>query len=268
LLGNFFRVPLRVSAGGRAVVLAWLGACCLLASPTQAQGPDIVVYTESYPPYSYLTKDGRLDGLSTRLVRRLLDETGIEYRIIHVPWTRAYRATLEEDNALIYTIARQEGREDLFQWLVQLGSIKFHLFARQGDHRFDAEIDWNMAHYRVACLVDDISCLLVKGLKVPEKNIYRIAEVNRPDVMLVLAGRADLYVAEEIHNRYRLKAFGVSPDRLKPVKTLEAGGDLFLASGLGLKPDLRAAIMGARDRLREAGDPLTLDPSELDNLPE
>ncbi len=266
--GKIFRVPVLERAGRRAFALACFCACWLVALPAQAQGPELVVYTESYPPYSYVTKDGHIDGLSTRVVRRLLDETGLEYRIVPAPWTRAYRAALEEDNALIYTIARSEGREELFQWLVHLSSIKFQLFARQDDHRFDTEINWDMAHYRVACLVDDISCLLVKGLNVPEKNIYRIAEVNRPDVMLVLAGRADLYVAEAIHNRYRLRALGVAPDRLKPVKTLEAGGELYLASGLGLRPAFRAAIMDAQSRLRAAGDPLTLDPNELDSLPD
>lgn len=268
MLGKTFRVPVLARAGRRAFALACLCIGCLAALPAHAQAPEVVVYTENYPPYSFVTKEGQLDGLSTRVVRRLMDETGLEYRIVPVPWTRAYRAALEEDNALIYTITRSEGREELFQWLVHLDSIKFQLFARQDDHRFDTEINWDMAHYRVACLVDDISCLLVKGLNVPEKNIYRIAEVNRPDVMLVLAGRADLYVAEEIHNRYRLRSLGVAPDRIKPVKTLDAGGELYLASGLGLRPIFRAAIMAAQDRLHEAGDPLTLDPNELDNLPD
>ncbi len=270
MLRRFFRVLAHASAGCRALVLATFCANGLLGAPVHAHPPasDIVIYTESYPPYSYLTKDGQLDGLSTRLVRRLMDETGLTYRIVLVPWTRAYRATLEEDNALIFTIARSEGREDLFEWLVQLGSIKFQLYARQEDNRFDSEINWNKAGYRIACLVDDISCLLVKGLNVPEQYIYRIAEVNRPDVTLVLAGRADLYVAEKIHNLYRLKALGVPADSLKAVKTLDAGGDLFLASGLGLKPELRAAVLAAQARLQAAGIAMTLDAADLDSLPE
>lgn len=268
MLGKVFRTLVLSSAGFLSFVLVW--ACSLLAPSAHAQepNPDIIIYTESYPPYSYLTKEGAIDGLSTRLVRRLMDETGLKYRLVLVPWTRAYRATLEEDNALIFTIARSEGREELFQWLVQLGSINFHLFARREDDRFDTEMNWQAGDYRVACLVDDISCLLVKGLKVPEKNIYRIAEVNRPDAMLVLAGRADLYVAEPIHNRYRLLSLGVSPDRLKPVKALDAGGDLFLASGLGFRAELRAAVLAARKRLQSAGDSLNLDVADLEHLPE
>lgn len=249
--------------------MACLCVALLLAPPRLwAADPGVVIYTESYPPYSYLTKDDQIDGLATRLVRRLMDEAGLEYRIVLVPWTRAYRATLEEDNALLFTLARTEGREELFQWLVRLGDVKFHLFARQEDERFDSETKWDEAKYRIACLVDDISCLLVKGLKVPEANIYRIAEVNRPDVMLVLAGRADLYVAEAIHNRYRLKGLGVSPDRLKPVKALDADGELFLASGLAFRAELRAAILAAQERLQAAGDPLTLDIADLEHLPE
>lgn len=255
----------------RLARLALMGLVGMLISsiPGMAEDPvDVRIYTESYPPYSYQTEGKVIDGLSTRIVRRIMDESGLSYQIQLVPWTRAYRAVLAQDNALIFTIARTPDRDALFNWLVPLGHVRFYLYARSDDSRFVADMKMVSPEFRVACLVDDVSCALVENLGLPESSIVRIAELDRPDVMLVLAGRADLYVAEEVYNLYRLKRLGVDVTRTRKVMKLDREGDLFLASALGFRPALAKAILEARERLIAKGENLSFDAESLSELPD
>lgn len=255
-----------------AAIWKWLAAAVLLAIRVPVAADQVRVYTESYPPYSYVTKEGQIDGLAVRLVRQVLDASSLDYRLIIVPWNRAYRAALEEDNSLIFTIARVPEREGKFDWLVQLGEVKFHLYGRRDDARLDTPAMFHRAlregELKLACLVNDISCALVDDMKLPPGAVFRIAEKARPDVLLVLAGRADLYVAEEIHNRYRLMRLGLGTDRLKPVHTLDTDGRLYLAAGFQVNEAIRQQVRAGAEKLRQAGAGLAFDMQQLESLPD
>jgi len=78
------------------------------------------VVTENWRPYNY-EEAGVIKGVSTEIVKKVLDNSGIDYTIHVFPWARAYKMALEKKNVLIYTIIRIPQREKLFKWVCPLG---------------------------------------------------------------------------------------------------------------------------------------------------
>ena len=81
---------------------------------------ELTVVTEDWRPYNY-QEYGIVKGLSTDIVRQVLDHSGITYEINVFPWSRSYKMALEDKNVLIYTLIRIEPREKLFKWVRPLG---------------------------------------------------------------------------------------------------------------------------------------------------
>lgn len=89
-------------------------------SLTSAYSEMLEVVTENWRPYNY-EEAGEVKGVSTDIVRKVLDKSGIDYTIHVYPWARAYNMALERKNILIYTIIRIPQREKLFKWICPLG---------------------------------------------------------------------------------------------------------------------------------------------------
>jgi len=79
-------------------------------------GAELEVVTENWRPYHYM-EDGEIKGISTKIVKQLLDKSGIKYKINVYPWARAYQMAQTKQNVLIYTIIKTPQREKLFKWV-------------------------------------------------------------------------------------------------------------------------------------------------------
>lgn len=86
----------------------------------------INVVTENSFPYQYLENDN-VEGPASRLVKRVLEEAGFEYRQTILPWARAYKYAQTKPNTLIYSIARTSEREKKFQWIGHLTLLNYYL---------------------------------------------------------------------------------------------------------------------------------------------
>jgi polar amino acid transport system substrate-binding protein len=80
----------------------------------------IEVVTENWRPYNF-QENNVIKGISTEIVKKVLDHSGIDYTISVYPWNRSYKMALEKKNVLIYTIIRIPEREHLFKWVRPLG---------------------------------------------------------------------------------------------------------------------------------------------------
>jgi polar amino acid transport system substrate-binding protein len=88
--------------------------------PTTVYSDNVIIVTENYPPYSY-EQEGEITGISTDIVKCIMDESGLEYKIEVLPWARAYEMALNKDDVLIYSIMRIPEHETLFNWIALLG---------------------------------------------------------------------------------------------------------------------------------------------------
>lgn len=81
---------------------------------------ELEVVTENWRPYNYL-ENKEVKGVSTNIVKQVLDRSGIKYTIKVYPWARAYKMAQKNRNVLIYSIIRIAPREKLFKWVRPLG---------------------------------------------------------------------------------------------------------------------------------------------------
>lgn len=87
--------------------------------------------TESYPPLNFLADDGRtIIGSSSDTLREMASRAGLEASIELYPWQRAYRMAQSDPDVCVFTTARIEAREALFQWVEPLTTARWTLYAR------------------------------------------------------------------------------------------------------------------------------------------
>ena len=78
------------------------------------EAEEIKIVTTEFPPYNY-EENGKITGLSTKVVRAVLKELGMNSEIKSYPWARAYEMALKQENVLIYSILRISEKENLFK---------------------------------------------------------------------------------------------------------------------------------------------------------
>ncbi len=94
--------------------------------PATIFGQQLTVVTENWKPYNYqdpVTKE--IKGVSTAILKQVLNHTKIPYKIKVQPWNRSYHNALNDKNVLIYTIIRTPQREKLFKWVRPFGQGGF-----------------------------------------------------------------------------------------------------------------------------------------------
>jgi len=90
--------------------------CCFCFISLSVQATTFTLFTEELPPYAMKEK-GKPTGASVDIVSELFKRVGLDFNVRIVPWKRAYLTTLEEANACIFPVQRNQEREVLFHWV-------------------------------------------------------------------------------------------------------------------------------------------------------
>ena len=191
----------------------------LVINPLQAD--DLTIVTESLPPYNYKI-DNEVRGVSTEVVRAVLQELGIESEIKIYPWARSYQLALKKPNVLIYSISRTPQRENLFHWIGEVAPLNSYLFklaARQDIALTDLA---DAKRYLIGTWREDVSeqHLLSQGFELgkqldntgnPEQNITKL-----------LKKRLDLTSDAELSFYFKVQKLGYNPSLFTKAIKLEA----------------------------------------------
>lgn len=200
--------------------VAVLAGCLAGFAPMSATGQAIKVVADNYPPYNYI-EDGHVTGASVDVVRAVLGIVGVDADIVIMPWARAYRTALDEENVLIFTITRSKNREGLFKWVGPVGEYRAVLFRNAG--RADIQVNTleEARKYRIGATRDDAApqFLLAQGFD-------DLQQVHRGDLNLekLLHDRIDLWLENELTAAYIVKRKGHDPAQvLRKVYDLRMG---------------------------------------------
>ena len=217
-----------------------------------ASADNVIVVTENYPPYNYKQND-QLLGLSTDVIRKVMDASGLEYEIRLYPWARAYTMALTQDNVLIYTIMRTKERESLFHWIVFLGKSEFYLMGRS-DKNYESSIpELITKKYKAVCVINDASCEWLREAGFPNDLIHEVPDnIESSEIKMILNGRVDFFVADPVYLNYRLQQIGIPEKRFKKISKIHEGR-YYLAAGKQLKQNVLERIQEARDSLNAGG---------------
>ncbi|MDA3928833.1 MAG: transporter substrate-binding domain-containing protein [Prolixibacteraceae bacterium] len=95
--------------------------------------PDILqIYTEPYPPLTFLDNTGGITGYGSDIVKEIMKRHDLFYKINLSSWSNGYQLTLNNPNLCLYTMDRTEIREDLFQWVGPIGTNTTWIYTKAG----------------------------------------------------------------------------------------------------------------------------------------
>lgn len=237
-----------------AAVMAGLVVLLLTGLSMTAAAERLYIFTENYPPYNaavsgkgFAHGEEDITGICTDMVKAMLARVDYDYVMKMRAWSYAYDWVQERENHGLFCTARTDEREDLFQWVGPLASIKWTLFAAP-----DSDIELTT--------LEDARGLKIAGYKGDVMSEYLVeqgfdvamglsGDVNAQRLVL---GQADLWVtdglvgplvAEEEH--------GITG--LKPVLVFRET-PMYLALSKSTDPAVVADLQRALDAARAAGE--------------
>ena len=158
----------------------------------------LYIFTENYPPYNasesgkgFAHNEDDITGICADMVKAMLARTDYDYVMKMRDWSYAYNWIQERENHGLFCTARTDEREDVFQWVGPLASIKWTLFAAP-----DSDITLGS--------LDDAKDLRIAGYKGDVMSEY-LADQGFNVVMNVsgdvnarrlVLGQADLWVTD------------------------------------------------------------------------
>ena len=224
-----------------------------IALPTTVFSENVIVVTENYPPYSY-EQEGKITGLSTDIVKCIMDESGLEYKIELLPWARAYKMAFNRDDVLIYSVTRTTERENLFNWIAFLGEAKFYLMGRS-EENYEASVPQLIAKgYKATCVINDAACEWLRDAGFDENHIEMVPDrMQSSEFKMVLYKRADFFVADPISLGYRLQQINIPEQKFQKVLIIHEGQSYYLAAGKHIKPEILERVEKAYNRLKAKG---------------
>ncbi|THB78567.1 MAG: amino acid ABC transporter substrate-binding protein [Desulfobacteraceae bacterium] len=211
----------------------------------------IQIVTSEYAPFNYLENE-KPTGLCTEIVQGILDELQMDVPIQTIPWARAYKMALKQENTLIYTIARTPQRESLFHWAGTLVESKTYLFSLKKQAIQLDSLD-QARHHRIGAAREDIRAkyLISKGFLDLDQVVN--AEMN---AVKLINKRIDLWIEDETAAAHTVRKLGYSPEAILSKSLHVDMGNTpkgYLAFSLNTSPELVRAFSKALEKLKSDG---------------
>lgn len=242
--------------GGRAasltIMVAVIGLYVLMAGSSQAS--DITIYTEDYPPYSFMADDGMVEGRATVRVRRIMAEAGLSYEIRVLPWPRAEFRARKEKQAFIYSLARSSERSAHYDWIAPIAKPDMYLFARTDDKRTVSLETLRRGEFVAVCTEKDASCGIIRRAGILEERLLIGASAGSSEAMMILYGRADLFLGDKRLHPVRVASDEFPPGSIRPALKLDEDISFYLAAGFQVDESFRTRAREAYARLAARGE--------------
>lgn len=229
-------------------------ACSLSLCAAVADAGSLHVVTEELPPYN-MTENGQVTGLCTEIVQATLKEAGLEGYFEMLPWARAYDLAQHVDNVLIYSMSRTPERERMFQWVGNLVSVQWYLYAHADRPVTLRNLADARAHQVATVNQDSGEQFLQANGFVVGQNLQSSARYAL-DYEKLKRGHVDLWISDELNAYSIVRQAGDDPKQvLTPALEIpDLGQDAFsLAASPGTPAQTVEKLRQALERLHQNG---------------
>ncbi|MEW6992057.1 substrate-binding periplasmic protein [Colwelliaceae bacterium 6441] len=223
----------------------------LFLSPALHADSKLTVLTEDYPPFQYLTSEGKLAGTSFLIVDEVLKNTSFDYQIQIMPWARAYKNVTELPNTLIFSMLQTPERIEQFKWLVPLCKVtmSFYTLLERDDVSINTFDD--IFAYKIGVEREQATkaFLIKKGL---QKNIV---EVNHNDQLreMMKYKRTDVILISDSYAKELKNTPSIINNQLRHLFTIdELNQTLFLAANINTSDKIVNTIKKSYQQLKIA----------------
>lgn len=221
------------------------------APPLLFGADQYVLVTEPFEPLSYM-EEGKITGISNEIVEQIFKQAGMEASIRMYPWKRSYNYAQEKENYFIYSILRNEKREELFQWIGPILWRTVSLYRLK--ERTDIVVNniEDMKKYRVGVQDGESmhQILIGKGFE-DGKHLFPVIN-NDQNMEKFFLGRVDLIYFNNYTGARRLNKFNHSMDEVERILVLEEGG-YYIGANKGVSQEVVQRLQSAVDTVKASG---------------
>lgn len=179
------------ATGLARALLHMLTSLLLSALCYQSNAFATVLVAEDDPPYNML-RDGKIVGVSTEKLEEAFRRADLPFRIEIKPWIRAYSEALSNPDYCVFSTARTNERESLFQWIGPIAKSNWVLYTRADNPVRPKSIDDIKDHVIGGYLGDVISLWLSShGFQIDT------AASDRSNPRKLINGRFDYWAASQ-----------------------------------------------------------------------
>lgn len=183
----------------------------------------IKVVTEDWPPYNFSMPNGKVGGISTKIVKAVLDKADLNYDIKVYPWARSFDMAQTQPNVLIYSIFRSREREHLFKWICPLTQpVKLYLYRLTEKHQLNVENIMDAKKYSTGVTRGDYPHHYLMDLGFTEAEHLQVSPDDDLNVKKLLNGRIDFVIEAQMTIRSILNKAHISHDKVTPVVEITA----------------------------------------------
>ncbi|GAB2912170.1 substrate-binding periplasmic protein [Rheinheimera gaetbuli] len=227
-----------------------IGCLCLVASVIAEQ---LNLYTEHFPPYSYIEADS-ITGLNTELVRRSCEKAGLTCQFQLYPWLRAYEAASKDPKGALYSTSRNALREPQFKWVGPLAHSKASMYRLKSRPEISPGTLDDAKRYVIAVARGDVYEMYLQS-KGFENGVNLLGLAAKSDaVALFLQHKVDLLIASELILPVWLAKYQQSIDIVEPVLDLSTVGANYLALNPAVPDSIVLQLQQALDQLYASGE--------------
>lgn len=182
---------------------------------------DITVVTEHAPPFQYSSKMQVDSGFSVDLFNEICNELHLSLLVKSYPWVRAYEMAQHRKNVLIFSITRNEEREEKFQWAGQICVLEDFLWTLDNGNIPPLKDLTDVAGYKVGVPHDDNQHQFLKDKGLEDgKELYIVPNWDQA-IKMFYSGRVDFVMGSELMLMERIKVLKLDPSAIK--KSLSLG---------------------------------------------
>lgn len=220
---------------------------------SSANASPLLVLTEKSPPLSF-ERGGRVVGVATEIFEEMSRRAGVGISgdsIAIWPWARSYEEAKTRDNVVLYSMARTEQREPLFQWVGPIINLRCTLVARKRTRMEFAGFPQVVRDYKIGTVRQSApeQQLINKGVN--KSSLHRVHDMVL-NVKKLGEGRIDGLLFNEPAIFHTIKELGMDADDFEVVHTLMQL-PLYYAVSKGTDPGLVRQLQDALDAMKSDG---------------
>lgn len=178
-----------------------------------ALGGQFELMTEELPPFNY-TEGGQVTGFSSEIVLQICERVGHPKDIVVLPWARAYKAALNEENKVLFSTTRTPMREKLFKWVGPIYEPTIVFYAKRGSVLAINSLDDAKKVGSIGTYFNDAEETLLK-----EAGFINLDSVGDDfwNPKKLVQGRIDLWITGDLEGIHKAKKAGVDPEQMEVV---------------------------------------------------
>ena len=210
---------------------------------------NLAIYTESFPPFSYMGADGSITGQSTEVVDEIINRTGQGATMELKDFSQAYDLTLIGPYTALYSTARNPLRENKFQWVGPIGSWEYTIYAKAGSNLSLASLEAAKTAGNICVVRGD-----ARHQFLLENNFSNIVTEEEDGLCAqrLAAGNISLWFGSSSSFAGIVEAAGLKQTGFKVLLSLPAG-DMYIAFNKKVPASLVAEWQSALDAMKSDG---------------